>query len=390
MIRILHLTTHLNIGGITSYIKLLTKEMRKLSYQLYVGSSGGTQEKMLEEEGIRCLKFNIRTKSELSPKLYLAIPQLIQLVKQEKIDLIHAHTRVTQVLAWWVQRFSKIPFVSTCHGFYKRRLGRRILPAWGNHVIAISKPVEESLLKDFHVRRTAVSTIFNAIDIIDLIKRYREKNPEAVRQELNLPKSSRVIGIVARVVEDKGHEYFLRAAAKLVLDSFPNVKILIVGEGPYLKNTKELVRRLRLEKSVCFLGNINDITYALSVIDIFVLPAIWREGFGLSIIEAMAVSKPVIVTNIWALNELVHDRENGLLVEPKDVDDLANAIRELLSDQDLYSKVSRNGSEMVRQEFSITQMANRVDRLYRQILSQPGNADKSRLTKDLRESNIQT
>ena len=388
MIRILHLTTHLNIGGITSYIKFLTKEMHKLPYQLYVGSSGGTQEKILEGTGVHCLKLNIRTKSELSPKLYLAIPKLLQFVKQEKIDLIHAHTRVTQVLAWWVQRFSGIPYVSTCHGFYKRRLGRRILPAWGNHVIAISKPVEESLLKDFHVKPTAVSTIFNAIDIADLTRRYQAKNPEAIRKELNLPRSSKVIGIVARVVEDKGHEYFLRAAAKLILDSFPDVKILIVGEGPYLKSAKELVRRIHLENSVCFLGNVNDISYALSVIDIFVLPAIWREGFGLSIIEAMAVSKPVIVTNIWALNELVHDRENGLLVEPKDVEDLADAIRELLSDKELYAKVSYNGSEMVKQEFSIAQMANRVDRLYQQVLCKSANDDKSRLTNNLRESKI--
>ena len=124
------------------------------------------------------------------------------------------------------------------------------------------------------------------------------------------------------------------------------------------------MEKLKLDKSVRFLGNINDITYALAVIDVFVLPAIWREGFGLSIIEAMAVSKPVIVTNIWALNELVQNRVNGLLVEPKNVDELSEAMRLLLSDPDLYKKVSINGSEMVKKEFSISQMAERMNRLY--------------------------
>ena len=312
--RVLHLTTHLNIGGITSYIKLLTKEMQKLDYEFFIGSSGGTQEKIISEQGSHCLTLDIKTKSELSPKVYLAIPKLLDFIRREKIDLVHAHTRVTQVLSWWIRFLSGTPYVSTCHGFYKRRIGRRLFPAWGNHVIAISKPVEGSLIHDFHVKLDQVSTIFNAIDINDLKDRYQKKNPDLIRKELNIKKSSRVIGIVARVVADKGHEYFLRAAEELIHDSYPDVKILIVGEGPYLKSTKRLVQQLHLNESVLFLGNINDITYALAVIDIFVLPAVWREGFGLSIIEAMALSKPVIVTNIWALNELVHDRINGLLV----------------------------------------------------------------------------
>jgi len=236
-------------------------------------------------------------------------------------------------------------------------------------VIAISKPVEESLLQVFHVKPGMVSTIFNAIDTTDLIERYQQKDPDQIRKELNLNPSHRVLGIVARVVQDKGHEYFLRAAGKLIQNSHPNIKILIVGEGPYLKSTKDLVNRLRMNESVRFLGNVNDITYPLSVIDIFVLPAVWREGFGLSIIEAMAVQKPVIVTNIWALNELVHNRVNGLLVEPKNVDELAGAMHELLEDRKLYERVSRNGAEMVKREFSIPQMAARVDKLYQQVLA---------------------
>ena len=368
-VRILHLTTHLNIGGITSYIKLLTKEMSKMPYELFVGSSGGSQEQALKDQGVHCLTLNIKTKSELSPKLYFSIPRLLRFLREEKIDLIHSHTRVTQVLSWFLQRFSGIPYVTTCHGFYKPRLGRKLLTAWGDHVIAISKPVEESLLQVFRVKPGRVSTIFNAIDTNDLIERYQQKDPDQIRKELNLNPSHRVLGIVARVVQDKGHEYFLRAAGKLIQNSHPDIKILIVGDGPYLRSTKDLVNRLRMSESVRFLGNVNDITYPLSVIDIFVLPAVWREGFGLSIIEAMAVQKPVIVTNIWALNELVHNRVNGLLVEPKNVDELAGAMHELLEDRKLYERVSRNGAEMVKREFSIPQMAARVDKLYQQVLA---------------------
>lgn len=346
-----------------------------MPYEFYIVSSGGTQERSLKEIGVRCIHLNIRTKSELSPKLYFSIPRLIKLIRDEKIDLIHAHTRVTQVLAWWLQRFTGIRYVSTCHGFYKRRLGRKLLPAWGDHVIAISKPVEGSLMMDFGVPESRVSTIFNAIDIQDLVRRYEEKDPVAIRKELNLPLGDKVVGIVARVVQDKGHEYFLRAADKLIKDFFPDMKILIVGDGPYLEQTKRLVGKLKLDHSVRFLGNINDITYALAVIDVFVLPAVWREGFGLSIIEAMAVLKPVIVTNIWALNELVQNRVNGLLVEPKSVDELSEAMHLLLSDPDLYKKVSVNGAEMVKKEFSISQMAERMNRLYNLTIKPTSNPE---------------
>ena len=114
----------------------------------------------------------------------------------------------------------------------------------------------------------------------------------------------------------------------------------------------------------------NEYLRVLKSADVFVLNTGY-EGFAHAIIEAMAVSKPVIVTNIWSLNELVQDRVNGLLVEPKDVDDLADAIEELLVDKALYDRVSKNGAEMVRREFSIAYMAERVDTLYQQVLARP-------------------
>jgi len=362
--RILHLTTHVNIGGITSYIKLLTKEMNKLEYNFCVASAGGTQTEFLEREGVKCFKLNIRTKSEISPKVFLAIKPVIDIIKRERIDLIHAHTRVTQMLSWWVQRFTGIPYMSTCHGFYKRRLGRRLIPGWGNKVIAISRPVENSLIEDFRVPKKKATTIFNAIDIPDLVQKHAQKDSNAIRKELNIPEGIKVLGIVARVVEDKGHEYFLRAAKKVIDSGTKNIRVAIVGEGPFLAKTKKLVEELKMQDFVLFMGYIQDITYALAVIDIFVLPAIWREGFGLSIIEAMAVKKPVIVTNIWSLNELVENKETGLLVEPRDIPELAEAMKLLIEDEATSKRIGERGCEMVAREFDIPQMAGHVDKVY--------------------------
>src|SRR3989338_2483195 len=368
MTNVLHLTTHVNVCGITSYIRLLTKEMRGLGYQFYVASSGGNQRETIEKSGVYCKRFNIKTKSELSPKLYFAILPLVRFVKREKIDMMHAHTRVTQVLAWWIRLFTGIPYVSTCHGFYKHRLGRKLFPAWGNHVIAISGPVEDMLKEKFDVPGNRASTIFNAVDIDDLNARYQQKNPITIRNELNIEPNAPVVGIIARVVVDKGHEYFLRAVNKLSNGQFPNIIILIIIEGPNLTKIENLVDGLAMQNKVRFLGSLHDVTYALSVMDIFVLPAIWREGFGLSIIEAMAVKKPAIVTNIWALNALIEDRVNVILVPPKDEHALAEAITELLTNNSLYQTLSENGFAMVKERFSIPIMAANMSKLYQEVL----------------------
>ena len=103
--------------------------------------------------------------------------------------------------------------------------------------------------------------------------------------------------------------------------------------------------------------------------DIFVLPAIWREGFGLSIVEAMACRKPVIVTNIWALNALIQDRVNGILVEPKNVDALAEAIRLVLKNEELRDKLGRMGQEAAHTRFSVDRMVQELELVYQEVVT---------------------
>lgn len=373
-IRVLHLTTHINIGGITTYIYLLGRGLNKSQYELSVFSSGGVMQKQLEDVGIRVFSSPFRTKSELSPKLYLAVPELLRIVREEKIDLLHAHTRVTQVMAWWIQRITGIPYVSTCHGFYKRRLGRMLLPAWGNKVVAISPPVADSLIADFHVPSGNVATILNAIDLENLEHLVKQKNPSSIISEYKLQSTAPVLGIVARVVRDKGHEYLLKACREL-LSRYPDLKLLVVGEGPYLSELKKISTQLRLNQNVIFIGSLGDVTKALAVIDIFILPAVWREGFGLSIVEAMALKKPVIATNIWALNSLVHNRVNGLLIQPKSIQELEKAITELIENKGLRVEIGKNAYQTVKDQFSIDRMVKEFDRLYQDVIG--SNAKKA-------------
>ena len=136
--KILFLTTHVNTGGITSYILTLGEALVKAGHQVWVVSSGGDGESRLTDAGIRLVTMNIRTKSEAHPKLLFSLPALKKLIRQEGIDIIHAQTRVTQVLGAWGRRLTGVKMVTTAHGFFKPRWFRKTFPCWGDAVIAIS------------------------------------------------------------------------------------------------------------------------------------------------------------------------------------------------------------------------------------------------------------
>lgn len=368
MKKVLHLTTHLNSGGITIYILRLVDFLRSAGFETLIFSCGGEYASFFQDKKVKLLICDIRTKSEIHPKLIPALTRLIKFTREEKIDVLHAHTRITQVLAYWAGKFTGVPVVTTCHGFYKIRLGRRLLPAWGERAIAISEPVGKHLAEDFHVPAERIRVVNNAVDIKLLDEQYRRHSNEAVKKDFGFAKEDRVIGIVARLVNDKGHEYLLRAAAELYRD-FPDIRVLIVGDGRERPILEDLAKALGIKDRVVFTGNITDVSMALAAMDIFAFPATWREGFGLSIVEAMTCGKPVIVTNIWALNSLIQNEVTGFLVEPKSVSALADAIRKLLEDPALRRLIGENAREAVERLFTIERMAAEIAGVYKETLT---------------------
>lgn len=365
--KVLHLTTHLNRGGISNYILSAGSLLIQRGHRVFVGSSGGEMEGEFKEKGFVLKNFPIRTKSELSPKIYLALPSVIRWIRDEKIQLIHAHTRVTQVMATWIKWLNGTPFVSTAHGFYKRRLGRKILPAWGKRVIAISDQVANDLRDSFRVSEERVRVVYNGVDLQGLTESFAHHNPSEVRRGYGISENAFVIGVTARLVPDKGHEYLIRAVKSLQKE-FPTLCVLIVGDGRYRSYLEELVKRLRLNGLVQFIGNVRDVSKPLAAMDLFVLPAVWREGFGLSIVEAMVCQKPVIVTNIWALNTLIQSQVNGILVEPRDVQDLTRAILLFLKDKGFREKIAKEGQRTARERFSIDRMVRELESVYEEVV----------------------
>ncbi len=365
--KILHLTTHLNTGGISSYILAAGSRMVEKGHEVSVLSSGGAFVEKFKEKGICNFQFPIRTKSEIHPKLFLALPKVIRWVKEEKFDVMHAHTRVTQVLAFFVSRATNVPHVSTAHGFFKPRLARKILSGWGDCVIAISRGVAEELRDVHKIPPSKIRIIQNAIDAPAFQAKSEGKNPAVVKKAYDIQENSVVVSSVGRLVQDKGHAYLVEAV-KLLQEKHPDVHLILLGDGREKGRLETLVKKLKLEKRVSIISGSTDVAGALSITDVFVHPATRREGFGLSIMEAMVVKKPVLVTNIPAINTMIEDGVNGFVAEPKSARSLAEKIAFILENPQVAGRAAQKGQEMALKAASLDRQVDELLAVYQKVI----------------------
>lgn len=359
---ILHITNQLDVGGITSYVLTLGTGFKKRAHSVFIASSGGEILPRFVKEGMVFIPIPIKTKSEISPKVLICLNRLLTAARKNKIDIIHSHSRTTQVLGFLLGRLTGIPYLSTCHGFFKRRFSRRVCPCWGRKVIAISRQVKEHLMDDFGVKENDIRVIHNGIDT-DKFKDLEDKAGMKNKFGLgNFP----VIGIIARLSDVKGHIYLI-GAMKFVIKKIPDARLFIVGEGRMKAELVNLTKRLGLEKNIVFTPDVDDTRDALAAMDIFVMPSL-NEGLGLALMEAMSCGLAVVGSNVGGIKTLIQHGVNGLLVEPKDETGLSSAILELLGDSVKAATLGNTAKTFINDNFSQEKMVLETERVYLECL----------------------
>lgn len=366
---ILLITTRLNLGGIGVYVTSLARGLRKKGHKVIVVSSGGKLENVLTSSNIEHIYLPIDTSSEAGPHIMMAVMKLLRVIRKEDIQIVHAQTRVSQVIGYYLEKFSKAIFVTTCHGFFKRRLIRRLLPCWGRRTVAISDAVREHLVNKMKVPKAKIELLYNGIDINLVKKEYSKQDLDKIRKEFNLA-SDLVVGITARLSSVKGHIYLLRAISR-IKEVFPDVQLLIVGSGKSRYETKlhRMCKKLNIDRNVIFQPGMQDVYKALSVMDVFVLPSV-QEGLGLSLLEALSAGLPVVASNVGGIYSVIRDEENGLLVPPKDDKALAEAIIRLLKNKDYAKALGQKGIQVIREQFTLDKMIERMEEFYLHALQE--------------------
>ncbi len=372
--RILHLTSHLNVGGVSGHILCLTEALSRRRHEGIIASAGGELEERVRRAGIRHWDVPLHTSVEFSPAVFGSALRLAQFLQREPVDVIHAHTRVGQVVAALLSCFFQIPYVATWHGFFRPNLGRWLWPCTGDRTIAISEPVRQHLLGDFHVPGERIRLIPHGIDVEHFASLADPNAQQRLRQQLSLSVDDPVVGTMSRLVASKGVDVLIRSFVPVRL-AIPKACLLIVGDGKDRARLERLTQDLGVGPAVRFAGTLPESASVLSLMDVFVfLPAVW-EGFGLSLLEAMASQRPIVaVRRGGGAQWVLEDAGVGLLVEPNDQQGLAGAIVQLLQDRQAATRYARHAYEVVKKRYSLTRMVDAVEAVYDELVSEKGSS----------------
>lgn len=282
------------------------------------------------------------------------------------IDLVHTHGYKANFYGYLAARGKGVPAVATYHlDWPDRGLALRLYHLFDRLVVrrfgkiaAVSEAVARSLRRS-GVPSAKIVTIDNGIDLSP----FAQARP--ILQEEISERPDALIGLVGRLTPQKGCEYFLRAAQRVLID-FPRTLFVLVGEGPDRRKLEELVRDLNIAERVIFAGHREDMPDVYASLDILVLPSI-NEGLPMTLIEAMAAARPVIATPVGAIPKLIIPEQTGLLVNPRDPVGLAAALGRLISNPDLRHRLGRDGQAWVMRRFSAEAMAQQYAEIYQEV-----------------------
>jgi len=239
-----------------------------------------------------------------------------------------------------------------------------LLTRYANKIVAVSEEIA-SELSSYGIPQNKLKVIDNGID---LNKFSRQKKDDTLKRAFGFDERSRIIGTIASLTEEKGHDYLLQAAKGIIL-SFPDANFLIVGDGRERHRLEEKVAELGLTGKVIFAGTRKDIPEILSILDLFVLPSL-KEGLPMALLEALASCLPVIATDVGAVSKVIISNETGLLIKSADTENLREAIATLLSDKSQALRLGLQGHKKVEAEFSSQAMSAKYFNLYRQVLTE--------------------
>ncbi len=305
-------------------------------------------------------------------RLWLASWRLYRYLRQESPDILHAHLFATSVLGRIIGKLAGVKhIVVTMHRIEYPRFQpwvERLLRPLTDGYITDSHAAAGRLSRALGVPRDQITVIYNGID------RDEFSSPPAredARAGLDIPESTFVMGVIAHLYEEKGHDFLLRSLAR-IKDSLGDFQLLVVGDGYLRQDLEEKASRWFPEGNVRFLGQRGDLANLLAAMDLFILPSSW-EGFGIILAEAMYMRVPVITTSDGGgCAEVVAEGEGGWLVPYNDEEAMAETILRCRSDALRCREQGEKGRQRVERLFSSEVMAQQYMSAYSALVGGRG------------------
>ena len=372
--KVLHLVEDLKVGGLERTLAYIVENLDPsiFSVEVWCISAGGAIADELLEKGHKLRVLNLH--DYYNP---LNVFQLARQLRSEKILILHSHGYFATTMGRMAAVLARVPVrfvhIQNSHWASHERSSRndlvdRILSHFTNRIIACSDAAGRYQIEAVKVNPEKVITIRNCTDI----ERYGSHEATAnAREELGIGDNDLVIGSVGRLEKIKGHRILLEVTADLTED-FPNLKLVIVGDGDERSILEEIRSDLGLVNHVMITGIRDDVERFLPVFDVYVQPTIGREGLPLTVVEAMAARLPVVASDLGGTCEAVIHEKTGILVPPGDRDSLTSALSRILSDQEMRSRMGEEGWKACKQKFSVESMVEATTTLYLEELKKVG------------------
>lgn len=366
-IKIAHIITRMDWGGSADLVRLIYNGLDKDKYEIkfiYGKTDFATikTKEFLKQNKDNCIFIpSLRRNINLFYD-FIALCSLYKTFKNEKFDIVHTHTAKAGCLGRIAAKLNKVKVVvhtSHGHNFYGYFnplmskfivLVERFLSLFTNKVITLTALAKKDLLEYKIIDEEKIIVAHTAVE------KQRVKIPDdekilALKKELRLQKDNIIVGMVGRLEHIKGVRYFIEAAL-WILEKFDHVKFVLVGEGSLKKELLEKINEKELSKHFVFCGWRDDAIDIMGVMDVLVLASL-NEAVGLVLLEAQSIGVPVIATKVGGIPEVVDDGNSGILVEPKDVKQLFNALAILIEDDSKRKEMAVKAREFVQNKYDI-------------------------------------
>lgn len=366
-IRILHLTTDSRIAGAENLLLDLAQTYNQDKFELYFCTI--KKEGMLHQEirklGYKCYSLNCHKLWNI----YAALFRLLRILRNEQISILHTHLYHAGIIGllinplWHSGSVVMTRHYSDFMHIYGNRVSRFIdylVAKKTKHIIAISEAAKKTLEDLEKIDGKKITIVPNGINLTRWHPIKKERF-DKIHYDLGL-NGFNVIGAVGSLEPRKNHEVLLKAAAELSRDNY-RFKILIVGDGILRDSLRKTAEDLNIDSSIIFTGYCRNIPDLLSVMDIFVQPS-REEGFGISILEAMAMYKPVVTSSVGGISEIVIDGVTGILFDCNDYLQLADILRGAIAHKYDFKQMVQNARKRVERYFTIQRMARGYEEAY--------------------------
>jgi glycosyltransferase involved in cell wall biosynthesis len=373
-VKILHVAAT-TTGGIGLLLLYLAKHIDKKKFDVTVAFGPGY---ILDKEFFkeRITVYTISTSRKIAPfSIVKGFFQIYRLIKEKRFDIVHSHTSVGGLIGRVAGKLAGVPVVIwSIHGFashegqnrfkkYIFLLIEKVLDKFTDHYVAVSEALKKEGIQNRILTSNKVTVIHNGIELRNYNKNF---NVIQKKKELGIEMSRTIIGTVTRFEPQKAIHDFL-VAVSYVKKIYPDIKVVIAGDGPLRREIEKLINDLKLNDNITLLGWRNDVPEILAVLDIFCQSSLW-EGCPMVLLEAMAVGKPIIATNVGGVKEIVEDDNTGILVPPADPKAMADAIVKLINNKEKAIEMGMSGRRRVESFFNMDSMLAQYEKLYQDLL----------------------